>query len=149
MTSQGNILLYFMRYTIPKIISINPFAMKINIKGTGIELTPSISEYVEKKVSMLEKYLEAGADVVVQVEVGKSTKHHKHGEVFRAEIHLTGAGHDEYAVSEQADLYAAIDLVKDELAQELTRKKGRVRTITRRSAQALKDVLKGLNIFSK
>ena len=30
--------------------------MKINIKGTNISLTPSISEYVEKKVNMLEKF---------------------------------------------------------------------------------------------
>ncbi|KKW14940.1 MAG: hypothetical protein UY54_C0010G0013 [Parcubacteria group bacterium GW2011_GWA2_50_10b] len=89
--------------------------MKINIKATGIELTPAIAGYVQKKISAIEKYLPAGAvDLVAQVEVGKSTQHHKSGEVFKAEVHLVGAGLDLYAVSEQSDLYAAIDLVKDE-----------------------------------
>jgi hypothetical protein len=30
--------------------------MNINTKATGITITPSISEYVEKKVGMLEKF---------------------------------------------------------------------------------------------
>jgi ribosomal subunit interface protein len=123
--------------------------MKINIKATGIELTPAISDYVSKKVSMLEKYLEQGADVVAHVEVGKTSNHHKSGEVFRAEVHLMGAGLDLYTVSEQVDLYAAIDMVKDEAVQNLTNKKGRTRALARRGAQVVKNMMKGLNFFKR
>ena len=124
--------------------------MKINIKATGIELTPAIAGYVQKKISAIEKYLPAGAvDLVAQVEVGKSTQHHKSGEVFKAEVHLVGAGLDLYAVSEQSDLYAAIDLVKDDIVQNLLQLKGKHQTLSRKGAQLVKNMMKGLNFFKK
>ena len=123
--------------------------MKINIKGTGIDLTPAITDYVNKKISMVERYLEPGADVVAQVEVGMNTKHHKSGNIFRAEVHIIGAGYDLYAVSEQADLYAAIDLVKDEIIHNVLQEKGKSQTLARRGAQMMKNMMKGFRIFKK
>lgn len=122
--------------------------MKINIKATGIELTPAISDYVHKKLSALGKYI-ANADAVVQVEVGRTTQHHKTGEVFKAEVHVRGAGLDLYAVSEHSDLYAAIDLVKDEISRNALHEKGKKESLTRRSARRVKDIMKGLNIFKR
>ena len=119
--------------------------MKINIKATGITLTPAISDYVEKKLSAIEKYLDKSQQqAVAQVEVGRNTKHHKSGEVFMAEVHLSGVGLDLYAISEQADLYAAIDLVKDEIVRSLTQLKGKRQTLSRRGAQMVKNMMKGL-----
>jgi putative sigma-54 modulation protein len=123
--------------------------MKINIKGTNIELTPAITQYVEKKVGMVDKYLENVSDVVAHVEVGKSTQHHKSGDVFRAEVHIVGAGVDLYAAIEQSDLYAAIDLVKDEVVGKATSLKGKKATLSRRGGQMIKDAMKGLNFFKK
>jgi|SRR3989344_5434662 len=123
--------------------------MKINIKATGIELTSAINDYVQKKVGSLEKYLAKREGVVVQVEVGKSTKHHKSGDVFRAEAHLVGGGLNLYAASEQADLYAAIDLMKDDVVHKLTHLKGRKMALARRGAQALKNMMRGFNPFRK
>lgn len=124
--------------------------MKINIKGTNMELTPAITSYVEKKVSAIEKYLDKNQkETVAQVEVGKSTKHHKSGEVFKAEVHLSGVGLNLYAVSEQTDLYAAIDLVKDEIARSLVQLKGKHETLSRKGARLVKNMMKGLNFFKK
>ncbi len=122
--------------------------MKINIKATGIELTEAISDYTNKKISALEKYIK-NEDAVAQVEVGRSTQHHKSGEVFLAEVHVIGAGLDLYAASEQADLYAAIDVVKDEIVRSTIQNKDRKMTLTRRGAQAVKNMMKGLNPFKK
>jgi len=122
--------------------------MKINIKATNIELTLAISAYAEKKIRTLKKFLDV-PDAVAQVEVGKSTKHHKSGEVFRAEVHLVAPGMDLYAVSDQSDLYAAIDLVKDELIEKLTREKGKREALYRRGARKVKDIMKGLNFFRR
>ena len=122
--------------------------MRINIKATGIELTPAISEYVNKKVGALGKYLN-NKDIVAQVEVGRNTRHHKTGEVFMAEVHLTGAGLDLYAVSEHSDLYAAIDLVKDEIARSAVQQKGKRETLARRGAKIIKGMMKGFNIFKR
>lgn len=123
--------------------------MKINIKATGISLTPAISEYVNKKISSLEKYVTQNPNAVAQVEVGRSTQHHKSGDVFKAEVHLMGEGLDVYAVSEQSDLYAAVDVVKDEMAQKLSHVKGRRMAMARRGARFVKNMMKGLNPFRR
>ena len=123
--------------------------MKINIKATNIELTPGISAYVEKKMLAVEKHLPAGAEILAQVEVGKSTQHHKSGEIFKAEIHLSGAGIDQYAMSEQTDLYAAIDTLKDDIVRNLTHTKGRRFALARRGARAVKDMMRGFNPFRR
>lgn len=120
--------------------------MRINIKATGMELTPAISDYVDKKISSLDKYIK-NEDAVAQVEVGKSTQHHKSGEVFRAEVHVTGAGLDIYAASEAEDLYAAIDLVKDEITRNVVVEKDKKLTLSRKGAQMVKDMMRG--IFKK
>src|SRR3989344_7978909 len=118
--------------------------MKLNIKASGIELTPAISAYVDKKLRSLEKYFGNSEDTVVQAEVGKSTQHHKSGNVFRAEVHVSGPGLDLYAVSEQTDLYAAIDVVKDEVSEKLSHIKGKREALTRRGARLIKDMMKGM-----
>jgi len=122
--------------------------MKINIKATNIELTEAIAEYVDKKISPLDKYIK-NEDAVAQVEVGKNTLHHKNGDVFRAEVHVTGAGLDIYAASEKEDLYAAIDAVKDEISRNALADKNKRETVARKSARYVKDGLKGLNIFKR
>ncbi len=126
--------------------------MKISIKGTRIELTPAIYDYVHKKISSIDKYLPAQAGVdkdhpgaIAQVEVGKNTEHHKAGNIFRAEVHITGAGLDLYAVSEMEDLYAAIDTVKDEIVHNTVQLKGKRETLTRKGAKMMKDVMKGFS----
>ena len=121
--------------------------MKINIKATGIELTQAISDYVYKRILPIEKYLDkkGGSDTIVQVEVGKSTHHHKAGNVFRAEVHITGTGLDVYAVSEMEDLYAAIDVVRDEMVHNVIQLKGKRETLARRGAGMMKNIMKGLS----
>ena len=121
--------------------------MRINIKATGIELTPAISNYVNKKISSLEKYL--SNEVVVQVEVGKITQHHKSGNVFRAEIHIIGGGLDLYAFSEKDDLYVAVDVVRDEIIHNVVHTKTKRETMARRGAEIIKNMMKGLNIFRR
>lgn len=113
----------------------------MNIKGTGIELTPAILDYVEKRLEKLDKYLEG--DPVLAVELGRVTEHHKQGDVFRAEVRISGSGYDYYAEKESADLYTAIDLVKDEVLAEITKDKGKKRQLLRRGERAVKDMLRG------
>jgi len=112
-----------------------------------MELTPAISSYVHKKVSSIEKYLPAqvGTDVVAQVEVGKSTRHHKAGNIFRAEVHITGGSLDLYAVSELDNLYAAVDVVKDEIVHNVLQLKGKRETLARKGAEMMKNMMKGFS----
>ena len=120
--------------------------MKINIKATGIELTQAISDYVYKRIFSIEKYLDQknNPDIVAQVEVGRSTRHHKAGNIFRAEIHIMGINLDAYAVSEMEDLYAAIDIVKDEIVRNIVHLKGKRETLSRKGAGIMKNIMKGI-----
>lgn len=118
--------------------------MNITIKGTAIELTPAISAYVEKKVGALAKYLDQTKtdSFIARVEVGKTSNHHKSGDIFRAEVHVSGPETDSFAVAESEDLYAAIDIVEAEIAHELLSKKGRRERLLRNGERAIKRILK-------
>lgn len=118
--------------------------MQIKIKTTNIELTSALSAYVEEKINSVEKFAPPHADEVLlaNVEIGKTTKHHNAGEVYCAEVNITVRGKGYRAVSEKADLYAAIDDVRDEIARELNSSKERSRTLMRRGAGVLKNLIR-------
>ncbi len=119
--------------------------MNINIKATGIELTEAITDYAYKKISSVEKYLNKDAVVTTVVEVGKTTKHHKSGDVFRAEVRMSGGGVSLYVSKEADDLYTAIDLVEDEVARKIISTKGRHIRLLRQGQRAIKDMMKGIS----
>ncbi len=124
--------------------------MNIKIRATNFELTPAIEEYVTKKISMLEKFLEVKDATLCEVEIGRTTNHHRSGDVFRAEINLTQPGHGQvYAVDEEEDLYAAIDIVRDEAEMEITREKKKRWHLLRRGGVKAKAILKRLDIRPK
>lgn len=118
--------------------------MKINTKATNISLTPSISEYVEKKINMLEKFFAGSDEVLVNVEVGKVSRHHKSGDIFRAEIKIVDGGEVYYAAAETEDLYSSIDEVKDEVISSMTSKKKKAVRLVRKGGAQIKNLLKGI-----
>jgi putative sigma-54 modulation protein len=125
------------------IISINQ--MQKNIKTVGIEITPAIASYIEKKFSAFDRFVHDASSASCDIEVGKTTKHHRSGDVFRAEVNLIIAGEQYFAVSEKEDLYAAIDEVRDEIIREITSRKNKSQTMMRRGALRVKNMLKGLD----
>lgn len=118
--------------------------MKINIKATNITLTDSISNYVTKKVNMLSKYFAPNDDVLINVEVGRISKHHKSGDVYRAEIQVIADGKDHYTKTETTDLYASIDEAKDEMANMLSSSKKKKNYLFRKGALQMKMLFKGI-----
>jgi putative sigma-54 modulation protein len=100
--------------------------MKISIKATNLELTPAIHEYIETKIGSLDHFLkrfESEGEIKVSVEIARTTKHHKSGNVFYAEVtfsigkKLLRAEHSDF------DIRVAIDKVKDKLQQEIKKYK--------------------------
>ncbi|MBX4210913.1 ribosome-associated translation inhibitor RaiA [Candidatus Parcubacteria bacterium] len=118
--------------------------MKINTKATNIELTLAISEYLTKKLESIEKIVEDPESAMCQIEVAKTTNHHRTGDVFRAEINLTAGGKNYYVFSEKDNLFAAIDEMKDEVMKEIKSKKERETSLIRRGGKKVKDMLRGL-----
>lgn len=118
--------------------------MNINIKATSMDLTSAINDYVNKRLSAIEKFIKEG-EMIAYVEVGKTTNHHNKGEIFRAEFNIEISGVKFYAVSEKEDLYKAVDVVKEEIVRQITKDKDRKQTLFKRGAKSVKKMLKGIS----
>jgi len=120
-------------------------AIQINkIKSTNMELTDAISDFVASRVQSLEKFVDQDdTSVSVDIEVGKTTEHHNKGNVFMAEFNFQMGGKNFRAVDENEDLYAAVDVVKEQMAKELRRYKGKQKTLFIRGSARIKKLLKG------
>ena len=103
--------------------------MNIQIKAKNIELTPTLKDFVEKKIGSLEKYfnlLQKKDDpslvsmIEAVIEVGKTTLHHRKGEIFRAEALISFHSNKLRAGKSADDLEKAIDAVRDDLQRQIT-----------------------------
>lgn len=116
--------------------------MNISITAQNTELTPALKDYVEKRMSGLGKY--TSGDPVVVVEIGKTTAHHRQGDIFEAKVNVTTPlGKKYYAVTQKPDMYEAIDDVRTEIIRELSSAKDKKATLFKRGAQKVKSMLRG------
>lgn len=102
--------------------------MKIELLGTRLEITPSIKTYVDQKIGGAGKFVkrfEAQGELTAFVELARTTRHHRHGEVFYVEVTLRLPGKLVRVEEHHENIYAAIDRVKDRLKVELSRFKGK------------------------
>lgn len=111
--------------------------MQINITGKNIDLTDAIKDYVDKKINSLEKFY----DKIVrgQVVVGKENQHHIKGNVFFCEVKLEVPGKDLFVTKNEADLYKAIDKVRDHLEAELKKHKVTKREKDKKDKRKVRD----------
>ena len=118
--------------------------MRHNIKTTDFSMTPAIKDYVEKRVSHLDKFLNPDHKELPMcyVEIGKTTNHHKNGVLFKAEYTLHIGGKSLRAEAQEEDLYAAIDKVTEEMTEELKSLKDKNVSFIRRGGAKLKRLIK-------
>jgi ribosomal subunit interface protein len=118
--------------------------MNTSIKATNVTLTPAIEDYVRKKVLLLEKLVNKDdTSARISIEIGKATEHHKSGNVFFAELNLHIAGKYFRTRRNAPDMYAAIDIAKDDLMDTLRGYKDKKTTLFRRGSQKIKDMIRG------
>ena len=100
--------------------------MKIDITATKLDLTPSIKKYVSEKLAILGRMVaphEKEGERTVFVEIARSTKHHKHGDVFYAEATLGFPGKTIRAEHFDSDIRIAISEMRDILREEIKKYK--------------------------
>lgn len=120
--------------------------MKHNIKTIEIFLTPAIKDYLEKRIAHLDKFITPAdqESVMCYAEIGKSTNHHKNGDIFIAEFTIHIGGRSFRAVAEEYDLYASIDKATEEIMEELKSYKDKKKSLLKRGGAKLKSLIKGL-----
>ncbi len=116
--------------------------IKKHIKAKNIELTDAISEYLDKKLGALDKFIPSKSEAIAKVEVGRTTNHHHKGDVFHAEILLDVEREQFRAGAESGDLYSAIDMMKDEVVQEVTKAGKKKKHLLKRGNQKIKAMIK-------
>lgn len=94
--------------------------MNYNIRGENIEVTQPIREYVEKKISKLNRYFDTPpiSDVHVNLSV--------YNDEQQIEVTIPMTDLLLRAEEQHADLYAAIDLVVDKLERQIRKHKTKV-----------------------
>lgn len=95
--------------------------MKYNIRGSKLEVTDSIRNYIETKLNRLEKYFENASEITANVLIKTQGINQK--------VEVTIPIKKIVLRSEELhkDLYAAIDLVTDKLERQIRKNKTRLK----------------------
>ncbi len=118
--------------------------MNIKIKFTNLPKSPAIEDYVFKKLSSLSKFLKDRDNTLVEIELAKTTGHHKSGEIFKAEANVSCEGRQFYVLAEKDDLYAAVDKMRDEVEREIVSSRKKYLTVFRHGSGRIKNLIKRL-----
>ncbi|MDG4657176.1 ribosome-associated translation inhibitor RaiA [Ectobacillus antri] len=92
--------------------------MKFNVRGENIEVTPALREYVEKKLSKLDRYFDTFPEIKVNLKV--------YSDKQRVEVTIPFSNLMLRAEETHDDMYAAIDLVVDKLERQIRKHKTKV-----------------------
>lgn len=107
--------------------------MDYDIKTKGLGLTDAIRRQIGLKMeSLAPKVARFGEAVRAEVEVAKTTQHHKKGDVFRAEISVNLPNKLIYAAHEGEDLYQCLNEAKQEAERQIIDYKERFKDAQRR-----------------
>ncbi len=117
--------------------------MNIRIHSPQLPVTPEVEEYVLKRITPLGKLI-SDQSVVCEIELAKTTNHHKSGDIFKAEVNMVLPDKHIYLVSEKEDVYQAIDALREQLDLTLSTRKEKKQTLFRRGALKIKDMIKNL-----
>ena len=110
--------------------------LRYQVRGENLEITQAIREYVESKVSKLEKYFADSleANVYANAKVYKNNKK-------KIEITVPLKGVTLRAEETNEDLYAAVDLVVDKLERQMRKHKTKINRKSREKGFAEENIL--------
>lgn len=97
--------------------------------------------YVEKKLSMLNKFISSPKESHWNVRLSREESSHT-AHVFTAEATLQAPSKNFGATARGESLYAAVDELKDELKKKITRHKDKRDSMLRRGGRAAKRMLR-------
>ena len=111
--------------------------MKINIKKTT-DLTPSLQTYIEEKLLPLGKFVkqfDETGEAQIWLEISRTTKHHKKGDVFMAAADLRLPRKILRGEATAEDIRVAIDGARNKLHMEIKKYKTKLVDRPRRATR--------------
>jgi putative sigma-54 modulation protein len=118
--------------------------MKYNIKTTDFLLTDAISDYINKKIERLDRFVSPeDKDVLMcYIEIGKTTNHHKNGDLFKAEFTIHIGSNVLRVENTEEDLYSSIDEVIEGMSEKLNSFKKKKVSLIRRGGAKMKAIMR-------
>jgi putative sigma-54 modulation protein len=116
--------------------------MKIITKSHEVEVTEAIRNYLQDKFDSIARHVGNKENIEADVEFGKTSEHHKNGDIFRIKSNLKIGSRKIHVDCVGADVYAVIDETKEKLLDEIAHKKDKEISLLRRSARRFKDFFK-------
>ena len=95
--------------------------LEFKVRGENIEVTDAMTDYIEKRLSRLERYLNDDAKYVAHVNV----RSYKEG-TFKTEVTIQLPYLLLRAEDTQADMYQTVDFVSDKLERQIRKYKTKV-----------------------
>jgi putative sigma-54 modulation protein len=92
--------------------------MNLSVSGHHLEVTAALRSYVQTKIGRVTRHFDHVIDAHVILTANKVKQ--------KAEVTLHVPGQDLYCESEEADLYAAIDLLADKLDRQVLKYKDKL-----------------------
>jgi len=89
--------------------------MNVQVSGHHVEVTQAIRDYVLSKLERIQRHFDQVIEISVILSVQKLRQ--------KAEISVHMAGKDIHVESDDADMYAAIDLMMDKLDRQIIKHK--------------------------
>ena len=120
--------------------------MRVNIRQKNIEVTPALREYIEEKIIRItERFLQEKASTdlpILDVEVERTTGHHRKGDVYGVAVRLCVGGQCFHAKASNTDVRAACDNIEEDLHREMYGRRSRISAIFRRGARVFKKSMR-------
>ncbi len=120
--------------------------MRVTIRQKDFEITPALRQYIEERVlnpvARFVKNIPVPDLPILDLEIGRWTRHHKKGDVYHVAASLALNGKLIRVEAENEDVHAACDEVEEQLKQEITSYKSRAFSLLKRGARAAKKMLR-------
>ena len=112
--------------------------MQIKIYSQNFDLTESFKEYLDEKISHLDKYQENILDLQVSL---KRDQHHKKGEVYSVEVKIVLPQKKFIIIKESdSDPRRAVDMVQEKIARQLIKNKNKNISKLRKNIKSFKSL---------
>ena len=110
--------------------------MSLRISGHHLEVTPAIQGYVSEKFTRINRHFDQVSDIKVLLSIENEREKDRRQ---KAECSIHVKGHDFFAETLHADLYAAIDLLVDKIDHQVAKHKTKTQNHHHVAAKRLVD----------
>lgn len=115
--------------------------MNIQIQTINLEMTDALRNFVHSKFSNTTRII-SDSSVLCTVDLERTTNHHKQGEVYKVFVRIR-TPKDLFQIENTGeDLYATIDLAKDDIERLIVNNSKKKRSLFRRAAARFKKMMR-------